>query len=773
LAQVFRSKHRESVSQTHNHYFFQQLARVSLAMRVLIVGLLIAQATATLRSVSVQKHQQQGKNLANVANAQSLVTAVASSLGEVIEVLSQMLHEFSEQETQDKANWEEYTKWSDDSEVEKNNFIQEQSSLIMANEAKKAANEQEVAKLTQDLAILAEDILETQKSIAELIKMRQEEHAAFQISLADVTKTIAAVTKATGILEGHYGASGGELVEIRQRVQLALTMYGVHSEMATQQNVAALTSLLQQRVRGPDFLNTDGAKYDNYEKQGGAKGVVGMLTDLRSQLEAQKQDLIAKESASVRQFEETKFAKETDLANMKQTQAEKTERKANCEATIQQCIATIDQATQEIVEAKAFLVQLLKDRAEFTKVFGERTAMRKQEQAATQAALDALQSVSAGAKDNVGFMQMMQPLPMSINQGSALIQTGRAGRTERSGQKQKVSAKASQRLKTQIAKLIDLGKELGERGTALVQMATKLKGDYMGTEQQSHFDAGAFGPVLKLLSDLIARLEEEQAAETSQHEWCETEKETSVATKEEREKNIHTYKGTIEAMTTTIATLKTEILFLESEIARVEEETRIAKKIREDEHTVYVQAKKDHEEVIAAINTALSALSGQYGLLQVSAKHQRRSGQPGLGSTPFESYKSGGAGAGSAMEMLQDLLERYSTALAELIQAEKEAQAAHEDLLARNKKFIEETTADKNSKIAERRATINDLANDKAEMKTNLIELREVSKYLQDLRPSCDDIRSTFEERKKRREAEIAALKEALEVISDPSMMAA
>lgn len=605
--------------------------------------------------------------------------------------------------------------------------------------------------------------------------MRQEEHAAFQASLADVTKTIAAVTKATGILEGHYGASGGELVEIRQRVQLALTMYGVHSAQATQQNVKVLTALLQQSVKAPDFLNTDGSKYDSYQKQGGAKGVVGMLTDLRTQLEAQKQDMIAKESASVRQFEETKFAKETDLANLKQTQAEKTERKANCEATIQQCIATIDQATQEIVEAKAFLKQLLADRAEFTKLFGERTAMRKQEQAATQAALDALQAVSAGAKENVGFLEFHSA--QRFITGSSLIQTSRLTRSGRSEQKEKskvaVTTRTSQRLKAQITKLISVGKELGERGAALVQMATKLKGDFMGTEQQSFYDAGAFGPVLKLLSDLIARLEEEQAAETSQHEWCETEKSTSVATKEEREKNIHTYKGTIEAMTTAIATLKTEILFLESEIARVEEETRIAKKIREEEHAVYVTAKKDHEEVIGAINTALTALSGQYGFLQIASKRQRRSDQPGLGSTPFESYKSGGAGAGSAMEMLQDLLERYSTALAEIIQAEKEAVAAHEDLLARNKKFIEETTADKNSKIAERRGTITDLANDKAEMRTNLLELHEVNKYLNDLRPSCDDIRSTYEERKKRREAEIAALKEALEVISDPSMMAA
>merc|ERR1719217_1894630 len=90
----------------------------------------------------------------------------------------------------------------------------------------------------------------------------------------------------------------------------------------------------------------------------------------------------------------------------------------------------------------------------------------------------------------------------------------------------------------------------------------------MEAEQKSFYDAGAFGPVLKLLSDLIARLEEEAAAETSQHEWCETEKSNSVAAKEDREKNIHEYKGTIEAMTTAIAQLKTEILFLMSDRTR-------------------------------------------------------------------------------------------------------------------------------------------------------------------------------------------------------------
>ena len=94
------------------------------------------------------------------------------------------------------------------------------------------------------------------------------------------------------------------------------------------------------------------------------------------------------------------------MAHMRQVQAEKTAEKANCEAIVQECIATIDQAEQEIIDAKAYLKQLLIDREMFTKAFAERNSIRKSEMAATQAALDALQSVSAGAKSNVGFLQV-------------------------------------------------------------------------------------------------------------------------------------------------------------------------------------------------------------------------------------------------------------------------------------------------------------------------------------------------------------------------------
>merc|ERR1719428_766572 len=320
-------------------------------------------------------------------------------------------------------------------------------------------------------------------------------------------------------------------------------------------------------------------------------------------------------------------------------------------------IATVNQATKDIAEAQDYLKQLLADRAEFTKVFGERTAMRKNEQAATQAALDALQSVSAGAKEGVG-------------EAASFIQIGSHKFATNSNTRAKVAQVTT--------KLIQVGREM--HSLALVRMASNLKSrfdPYMETQQQDHYDEGSFGPVIKLLSDLIGRLEEEQNAETSQHEWCETEKASGVANQQEREKNIHALKGTIESLTTEIGQLKTEILFLESEIARVKEETRIAKQIRADENAVFLQAKKDHEEVIGAIQQALAALTGQYSLLQSKASVRRQS--------PFSEYKSGSAGAGSAMEMLEDLQTRYTEALTKLVTEEEEAQAAHEDLLKRKR----------------------------------------------------------------------------------------
>jgi chromosome segregation ATPase len=300
----------------------------------------------------------------------------------------------------------------------------------------------------------------------------------------------------------------------------------------------------------------------------------------------------------------------------------------------------------------------------------------------------------------------------------------------------------------------------------LVQLAASLESHLRGTAQQpaTYFDAKAMDPVKNLLHQLITKLEDELAAETSHKEWCDTEKATSAAAKAEREKNIEDLTAEIEALNTAIAQLGSEIVFLNGELIRIQQETDTAIRLRAEEKETYEKAKKDHEEVIAALTKASGALSGQYGFLQTGLKSLGK-------QSPFADYASGGASGSGALEMIGDLLERYGKALTDLNQGEAAAVKAHEDLLKRNEQFRKDTTQTKQAKETEKRQKTERLGNAKVELTANRNELAEVVQYIADLRPSCDDIRVSFEERKKRREAEIAALKETLSVLEDPSMM--
>merc|ERR1719453_1095983 len=326
----------------------------------------------------------------------SVAAGVSASIDDVIGVLKQMLIDFNTQATEDKKNWEDYSKWSSEEETDRNSFIQEQEGVIMSSTAQLNANKQQVQTLTAQIADLESEIAEMTASINELVKFRQEEHQAHEEELADLTHTIEAVNKATEVLEGHYAAAAS-LTEIKQEVTQALSTLALNR--GSDPSMKPVTALLQN----PDWLNTDGASaYGSYKGVAAESGgVIGTLKTIRGTLMDQKQASIEKENDSQRQYEIAKSSKETDLKRSKDEKAEKEGTMEECNAKIEQCNAKITQATADIADANTYIAKLLKDRDAFSKEFDSRSAMRSQEMAATQAALDALQEVTAGAKSAV------------------------------------------------------------------------------------------------------------------------------------------------------------------------------------------------------------------------------------------------------------------------------------------------------------------------------------------------------------------------------------
>merc|ERR1719159_1969324 len=160
-----------------------------------------------------------------------------------------------------------------------------------------------------------------------------------------------------------------------------------------------VTALLQN----PDWLNVDGgAAYGEYKGVAAESGgVIGTLKTIRTTLMDQKQASIEKENESRRQYEVAKSAKESDLKRSEDEKAEKENTLEECKAKIEHFTSVIAQAEVDIKDAKEYIAKLLSDRALFSQEFDNRNKMRSSEQAATQAALDALQEVTAGAKSAV------------------------------------------------------------------------------------------------------------------------------------------------------------------------------------------------------------------------------------------------------------------------------------------------------------------------------------------------------------------------------------
>merc|ERR1719380_202319 len=169
-------------------------------------------------------------------------------------------------------------------------------------------------------------------------------------------------------------------------------------------------------------------------------------------------------------------------------------------------------------------------------------------------------------------------------------------------------------------------------------------------------------------------------------------------------------------------------------------------KLREEENTAFVKNKAEMEEGLEGIKLALKVLRDYY------AKEDK-------------AHKAAeGAGAG-IIGMLEVIESDFSKGLAEMIAIEEEAAAAYEKQTKENE--IAKTTKEQDVKYKTKEAKSLDKAvaeytGDREGLQT---ELDAVLDYWSKIQEQCVAKAEPYEERKKRREAEIAGLKEGLAIL--------
>merc|ERR1719181_506688 len=176
--------------------------------------------------------------------------------------------------------------------------------------------------------------------------------------------------------------------------------------------------------------------------------------------------------------------------------------------------------------------------------------------------------------------------------------------------------------------------------------------------------------------------------------------------------------------------------------------------LRETEASDYAAASKDYRESAEAITQALVVLKDFYksdaSFVQVS--------QPEFGSARSDASHM-------ILEILEVAQADFTKLLAEAETTETEAVEAFKTLSQENKVSKAKKESSIKAKTSELKSLEVALTHHKQDYETESAELAAVLDYIAKLKPQCESKAMTYEERKARRDAEIAGLQEALTIL--------
>jgi chromosome segregation ATPase len=271
-----------------------------------------------------------------------------------------------------------------------------------------------------------------------------------------------------------------------------------------------------------------------------------------------------------------------------------------------------------------------------------------------------------------------------------------------------------------------------------------------------------FAKVKGLITDMLAKLEAEGEAEATEKAYCDEQMAKTEAKKSDLEGLIAKLSNKIDTSAARSASLKEEVVQLEEELAELAKSQAEMDKIRVEEHADYEVAKAELTQGLGGVRKALTVLTEYYGTGAASDEGAFMQ-QP---AKPATFKKAEGAG-GSIIDILQVVESDFATNLAKEETEEADAAETYEKTTQENKVTTAQKQQDVKYKSQEATALDKHISELSGDRQTTSSELDAVNEYYAKIKERCIAKPETYEERKARREAEIAGLKEALSILEN------
>jgi len=278
-----------------------------------------------------------------------------------------------------------------------------------------------------------------------------------------------------------------------------------------------------------------------------------------------------------------------------------------------------------------------------------------------------------------------------------------------------------------------------QKSTVLAQLASKMDA------------AGPFDKVKALISNMIEKLLSEAQADATEKAFCDKEMAETEAKQTDKEDAVTKLSTSIDSMTAKAAQLKEEVAVLQSELAQIATAQAEMDKLRAEENSAFVKNSAEMKKGINGVQMALKVLNDYYAK---DAAH------------------SSADGAGSGIIGLLEVCESdFSKGLAEMTAAEETAANEYDKTSKEN--AITKATKDQDAKYKtkERKGLNKETAEATEDRSGVQTELDAVNQYYSGIKARCIAKAETYEERVKRRTAEIAGLKEALTILDGEAVL--
>jgi chromosome segregation ATPase len=600
--------------------------------------------------------------------------------------------------------YDEFAEWCEESS--KNLMFEIKTGKGQVNDLQAAIEKESANMETQDSKIedLAGKIASDEADLKAATEIREKEAATFSAEEKDLTETIDMLERAIGIIEKEING-GAAMVQLKNANNVAAAL----SAMVDAQSISSadgqkLTALLQSN--NEDTGAPDPAVYEN--QSGGILDTMnGVLEKAQSQLDEARNA----ETENRNNFEMLKqsLTDAVKFANKEKREAEQS--KAASEEAKATAEGDLSVTSKALAEDEKALGELHHNCMSKANDFEAEVQSRGEELKALATAKKIIKETTGGASaQQYDFLQM------------SLLQTSS-------------SSNEALRVVRKLAKQ--------DHSPALMQLASRISAAlrFSGGSQDD-----IFAKVKGLISDMVSKLEAEAEADANKKAYCDKELAETNAKKDDKTAEIESLTAKIDQQTAQSKKLQEEVATIQGELAALVKEQAEMDKLRAEEHAAWEENSAEMEKGLNGIKLALKVLNEYY------AKQDK-------------AHSSGDGASTGIIGLLEVCESDFSKSLAEMNAAEDDAQAAYDQESKENE--IEKTTKEQDVKYKTKEAkgldqSVAELSSDRDGVNS---ELAAVKEYLKQIEAECIAKPESYEERKQRRENEIAGLKDALQVL--------